>query len=292
MANIKDLKKRIKSTKGTFKITMAMKLVSAAKMSKAQEAILGSRPYAQELEKTVKAMTTLNETYSHPFLKINNLSHSYILLITSYKGLCGSYNFQLVKKVKEFVKQNPQEQFKVLTIGKKGKELISKFMEMGKNYQFSHNTPTYLDMQEIAKELGNLYVSGEVGNIYVAFNKFNSAISFDSLIKRVLPFVLPQEEKEALKASFPFDFKYDVSSYDILEKLIPETICISLYTAILDALASEHSARMTAMDNASKNCKEMIRTLTLKMNKLRQASITTELIEVVSGAQALSGQGE
>lgn len=290
MANIKDLKKRIKSTKGTLKITTAMKLVSAAKMAKAVDAIVNSRPYANELEKTVKTMTTLNESYHHPYLEKNTNPENYLLVISSNKGLCGSYNFQLVKKVKEFVKNNSAT--KILSIGKKGKELLSKSMNMGKNFSFTHVDPTWEEMRAVALELGQLYAGKEVGKIFVAYNKFQSAISNESVIKQVLPFELPLEEKKALKDSFPFDFKYDVPAQDILEELIPQALCISLYTAVLDALASEHSSRMSAMDNASKNCKEMIRTLTLKMNKLRQASITTELIEVVSGASALSNQGE
>lgn len=292
MANIKDLKKRIKSTKGTLKITTAMKLVSAAKMAKAQEAIVNSRPYAIELEQTIKTMTTLNEAYTHPYLQPHAHPHSYILLVSSYKGLCGSYNFQLVRKVKEFIKNNPQEDFKILSIGKKGTELIARTNEVGKNFTFTSSTPTWEEMKDVATSLGELFCAKEVGHIYVAFNRFNSVISFESLVKQILPFELPSAQKSALKESFPFDFKYDVPAASILDTLIPETIAISLYTAVLDALASEHSARMTAMDSASKNCKEMIRTLTLKMNKLRQASITTELIEVVSGASALSGQGE
>lgn len=286
MANIKELKKKIKSTQSTLKITTAMKLVSAAKLSKAQQAIQGARPYANELDSTIKTVSALVDDYDHPYFKVSENNHSVMLVISSDKGLCGGYNSQLAKKVKTFV-QESDEDIKLLFVGKKVKELVASLPNIGKTYAFEKAEPSYQDIKKIGLELAGLFKTGEVGKVYVAFNEFHSAISFDSKVEQLLPLSLDKEEKESLKNDFPFDFKYEPSPEIILNNLLPETFMSNLWTCHLDAFASEHGSRMASMDSATKNCKEMIRTLTLKMNKLRQAGITTELIEVVSGAESL-----
>ena len=291
MANIKELKKRIKSTKGTYKITTAMKLVSAAKLARAQEAITGSRPYARELDKTIKTISALIQNYSHPFLVEGELKKSLLLIISSDKGLCGSYNSMLTKRVRKFLAEKTQvgEEFKVSNIGKKVRGYLQNEVNLGKLFAFNKSEPTYFEIAHVAKELSDLFESGEYGKIYIAYNHFRSAIVFEPNVDQVLPMVLSSEEKEALKKEFPFDFKYDSSPKEILDSLIPEAYLTTIYTYLLDALASEHGSRMGAMENASKNCAEVFRDLTLTMNKMRQAAITTELIEVVSGAEALNG---
>ena len=286
MANIKELKKKIKSTQSTLKITTAMKLVSAAKLSKAQQAIQGARPYANELDSTIKTVSALIDNYDHPYFKVTDNNHSVMLVISSDKGLCGGYNSQLAKKVKTFV-QESDEDIKLVFIGKKVKELVNTLPNIGKTYTFDRVEASYQDIKKIGQELTNLFKLGEVGKVYVAFNEFHSAISFDSKVEQLLPLSLDSQEKESLKEEFPFDFKYEPSPEVILNNLLPETFMSNLWTSQLDALASEHGSRMASMDSATKNCKEMIRNLTLKMNKLRQAGITTELIEVVSGAESL-----
>ncbi len=289
MANIKDLKKKIKSTKGTLKITSAMKLVSAAKLNRAQQAIVSSRPFSQELETTIKTISALVDNYSHSYLeekKDNN--RAALVVISANKGLCGGYNSQLAKKVKNFLAET-DEDIKVYFVGKKVREVIGKEVNEGKYYTFEKQEPTFADIQSVGKELADLFTVGEIGKVYVAYNVFHSAISFDSSVKKILPISLDAKEKEELEAKFPYDFKYDPSPEEILDTLIPEVYTSTLYTCLLDAVAAEHGSRMAAMDSAASNCKDAIRTLTLKMNKLRQAAITTELIEVVSGAESLNG---
>jgi F-type H+-transporting ATPase subunit gamma len=286
MANIKELKKKIKSTESTLKITTAMKLVSAAKLSKAQHAIQGARPYASELDSTIKTVSALVNNYSHPYFKVSDNNHSIMLVISSDKGLCGGYNSQLAKKVKTFVNDSSEE-IKLVFIGKKVRELVNVLPNINKTYTFDKTEASYEDIKRIGQELANLFKSGEVGKVYIAYNEFHSAISFDSKVNQLLPLALDKKEKESLKEDFPFDFKYEPSPQVILDSLLPETFMSNLWTCQLDALASEHGSRMASMDSATKNCKEMIKTLTLKMNKLRQAGITTELIEVVSGAESL-----
>ena len=289
MANIKDLKKKIKSTKGTLKITTAMKLVSAAKLSKAQAAIQNSRPYADELENTIKTVSALAKNYTHSFLqeRSDNKTDA-LLLITSNKGLCGSYNSALVKEVKNFVKGTKRE-VKVYFIGKKGKELLGGKVNEGKLFTFEKQAPDFVEISKVGEEFGELFRKEEFGRIMVAYNVFRSAISVIPTIKQVLPFALSADEKGRVVEEFPFDFKYEPSGETILDELIPKVYITSIWTCFLDAIASEHGSRMSAMDNAVGNCKEAIYDLTLKMNKLRQSAITTELIEVVSGAESLNG---
>ena len=289
MANIKDLKKKIKSTKGTFKITKAMKLVSAAKLNKAQIRILGLRPYSTELEETVRTVSALATNYSNAFFTQKENNKAVVLVISSDKGLAGAYNSSLAKTVRRFVNEHADEDLKFYWIGKKVRDLVSKEVNSGKTFTFAKIEPSYEEVRKIADELGSMFLNGEVGKVYVAYNSFISAIAFDSQVRQMLPMVVTPETKEAIKAKYPYDFKYEPTAEEILDTLVPEVYLTSVYTCVLDAIAAEHGARMNAMENASKNCKEMIKKLTLKMNKLRQAKITTELIEVVSGAESLNG---
>jgi F-type H+-transporting ATPase subunit gamma len=289
MANIKDLKKKIKSTKGTFKITRAMKLVSASKLNKAQVRILGLRPYSSELENTVRTVSALAQNYSNEYFQQKDNNKSVVLVISSDKGLCGGYNTQLAKTVRRFVEGKKDEDLKFFWIGRKVRDLISKEVNSAKTFTFAKNDPAYEEVRKIAEELGSMFINGEVGKVYVAYNSFISAIAFDSQVRQLLPMQVSESDVETIKGSYPYDFKYEPSAEQILDTLVPEVYLTTVYTCLLDAIASEHGSRMNAMENASKNCKEMIKKLSLKMNKMRQAKITTELIEVVSGAESLNG---
>jgi len=288
MANIKELKRRIKSTKNTLKITSAMKLVSAAKLAKAQGRIQGLKPYVNEMNETVNTVAAIADGYNHSFFEESKNPHSILLVISAGKGLCGAYNSSIVKSVNKFFEDKDSSEFKVYYIGKKAREILVKDYPVAKEFTFEKIEPSVQEIRNIANELASQFRSGEVGNIYVCYNEFFSAINFDSKVKKVLPMTLSEEDKNEAKEKFPFDFKYSPSAEDILNQLVPEVYISSIQTAIYDAIASEHGARMSAMENASSNSKEMIDTLTLKMNKLRQAAITTELIEVVSGAESLN----
>jgi len=289
MANIKDLKKKIKSTKGTFKITRAMKLVSAAKLNKAQMRILGLRPYSTELEGTVRTVSALAQDYTNEYFLPKNNKQSVVLVISSDKGLCGGYNSTLAKTIRKFSNEHEDEDLKFLWIGKKVRDLISKEVNSGKTFTFAKVDPTYEEVRKLAEEIGSMFMTSEVGKVYVAYNSFISAIAFESTIRQLLPMQVSEKLKEEIKVSYPYDFKYDPSAKEILDTLVPEVYLTTVYTCILDAIAAEHGSRMNAMENASKNSKEVIKKLSLKMNKLRQARITTELIEVVSGAESLNG---
>ncbi|HLT22075.1 MAG TPA: ATP synthase F1 subunit gamma [Bacteriovoracaceae bacterium] len=289
MANIKDLKKKIRSTKGTLKITKAMKLVSASKLNRAQARILGLRPYSTELEDTVNTVSALAQNYSNVYFEGNQSKQSVVLVISSDKGLCGGYNSQLAKVVRRFKAERQDEDLKFFWIGKKVRDLIAKEVNSDKTFTFAKQDPTYEEIRKIADEIGTMFLNGEVGKVYIAYNSFISAIAFDSKVRQILPMQVAESTKEEIKEKYPYDFKYEPTAEQILDTLVPEVYLTTVYTCMLDAIASEHGARMNAMENASKNSGEMIKKLTLKMNKLRQAKITTELIEVVSGAESLNG---
>ena len=288
MANIKDLKKKIKSTKGTLKITSAMKLVSAAKLARAQVAITSSRPYAAELESSIKTISALVQNYTHPYLEGNDNKRCAVLVVSSNKGLCAGFNSQLVKEVRKWTGSTELDP-KLYFIGKKVMDVIKKEVNVGKKYEFAKADPSFQEITQIGNELAEMFKTGEIGKVFVAYNVFNSAISFTPTIKQLLPMSLDEKTKNAVKDEFPFDFKYEPSPEVILDDLIPQAFVTTLYTSVLDSAAAEHGSRMSAMDSASSNCKEAVRSLSIKMNKLRQAAITTELIEVVSGAESLNG---
>ncbi|MDA8793791.1 ATP synthase F1 subunit gamma [Bacteriovoracaceae bacterium] len=289
MANIKDLKKRIKTTKSTFKITKAMKLVSAAKMAKAQQRIVGLRPYVNELDHSIKIASSLNTEYTHPYLKANEENkNAFLLVVSSDKGLCGSYNNQIVKTARQFIAENNEYNFKTFFIGKKAKEILKKEVNFGEHFVFEKADPAPNEIRKITNEFAEQFTNGEIGKVFVLFNKFNSAISFTTTPQQILPMSTSEEEKEKFRELLPYDFKYEPTAQEMLDDMIPESLFTSVYASVLDAIAAEHGSRMSAMENASKNCKEMIKKLTLKANKLRQAAITTELIEVVSGAESLN----
>jgi len=286
MANIKDLKKKIKSTKSTHKITKAMKLVSAAKLARAQARIVGLKAYSEELQQTVKKVTAIVKDYEHSLLKETPGEKSLILTICSDKGLCGGYNSGLVKQLRNFIKANSHLTLDTIFIGKKAREILSKEMNVGELLKFKKSEPTLEELRVVAIKIAEKFKLGKISKLYLAYNTFFSAMNYKPVIKQILPFALTEKEKAEMADSL-IEYKFEPSAADILDVLIPEVYFNSINTALFDALASEHGARMVAMENASKNCSEVIRKITLKANKLRQAAITTELIEVVSGAESL-----
>lgn len=289
MANIKELKIRIKSTKSTLKITSAMKLVSAAKLSKAQAKIQGFKPYSNELDNTVRIAAALAQDYTHRYLENSNNTKTAMLVISSNKGLCGGYNSQLYKQVKNYLNSNKDKDVEFYFVGRKVKELLKRDgISETKTFVFEKADPDFSEVKSMAKELAEKFLKDEIGRVVIAFNSFKSAIEFIPTVKEILPQTMSEEDKEKLAQDYPVEFLYEPSAESILDNLIPEVFNTTIYTSILDAIAAEHGSRMTAMDNATNNSKDMIRNLTLKANKLRQAAITTELTEIVSGAESLN----
>ncbi|MCK5072073.1 MAG: ATP synthase F1 subunit gamma [Bacteriovoracaceae bacterium] len=286
MATIKTLKKKVKVTQGTYKITTAMKLVSAAKLNKSQTILENIEEYVNELDELVHIISALNENYEHPLLQSSHHNCALLIVISSDRGLCGNYNMQLAKKVHQFI-QETQKDVKVSFFGKKCYELLRKKVNCGKLYEYEKN----MDIQQISDKIGtevlNEYISGEIGYVYLAFNDRVGSASYKSVVKGVLPFEFDKNIQYRLKQKWPHDFVYEPDKDYIFEKILPEAYKGIFYKNFVSAKTTEYAARMVAMDNAAKNCEEAIGKLNLKINKLRQALITNELIEIVSGTESL-----
>lgn len=286
MASGKDLKRRITSVKSTQQITKAMKMVAAARLRRAQEAVVRSRPFAAAIKETVRTLTQGEAPDdSHSFLIRRRVKRINIILITSDRGLCGSFNTNLLKAAEAIYKSEAgkYEQIAFTCFGKKGNEYLRlRNIPVCKYYADFFKGMTYAKVQAIANEIIQSYESGEFDEVHVIYSEFRSAISQILTKTTLLPIGLNGDNNSPAA-----NFHFEPQREEIFVELLPRYFKAKLYGALLESLASEHGARMAAMDNATKNAGEMIRKLTLEYNKIRQAGITKELLEIVSGAEAL-----
>jgi|CXWL01.1.fsa_nt_gi F-type H+-transporting ATPase subunit gamma len=288
MASLRDIRKRIRTVKSTRQITKAMKMVAAAKLRKAQDAIVCARPYAQTLGKIISEVMARSEPGSlgHPLLEQRAAKNVEVLLITSDRGLAGGFNANVIRRVQRFIKEEGAQYKSVTlsTIGRKGNDFFKTRGLLRKDNPGLLAKVKYESASDVAKELSARFTKGEVDAVYICYNEFRSAISQAVVFNRLLPF----EASATGDAGGPtIDFAYEPSSQEVLNKLLPQAMAIKVYRALLESIASEHGARMTAMENATTNASDMIGKLTLFYNRTRQAVITKELMEIVSGAEAL-----
>jgi F-type H+-transporting ATPase subunit gamma len=290
MANAKDLRKRIASVKNTQQITKAMKMVSAAKLRKAQEAIVALRPFARELNGVIATLATATGgEITHPLLEARDVSeHKSVLLVVvaSDRGLCGGFNSSVFKAAQRYMRSNAHKykKFDMAYIGKKGFEFF-KSRKPGKYYVNFFPGLRYAKAKVLADELIQSFLSGEYDEIKFVYNEFKSAISQKVNVETLLPLRAP----DPAAAGATLMTIYEPAPQEILEKLLPRHFAVQVYRILLESLASEHGARMAAMENATRNAGEMIRKITLLYNKTRQAGITKELLEIVSGTEAQKG---
>ena len=288
MPNLKDIKRRIRSVKNTQQITKAMKLVAASKLRKAQHAILEARPYAIKLMDVLNHLAARCNSDLHPLLDVREGNKHLFLIITSDKGLCGGFNGNIIRKTSEYLKENPQNQNSLIIAGKKGNDIfrnrpvkiVEEYIGWSKNFD-------YLKAQTIGQNLATLFSEKKVDKVFMIYNEFKSVMAQEVIVEQLLPIV--SENLEGKKDSFAVDYVYEPDEGAILEDLMKRYMTVEVYRAFLESSASEHGARMTAMDNATRNAGEMISDLTLTYNQARQAYITKELIEIVNGAEALKG---
>lgn len=289
MATLSDIKRRITSIRSTQKITSAMKMVSAAKLRRAQGAIESARPYAQRMRETLEEVGSA-ET-NHPlFEQREEKNHVEVVVITSDRGLAGAYNAQVIKATQLLVKSRRSESSKVsLTIvGKKA----SDYFKGPRGIDVSSSRPvgpnvTYLEAKQVAAGLIARFESGEVDEVVVVHNEFLSMMTQPVKIVPLLPFVPPQEKPgEGGEKEDRAPYEVEPNAERLLSALVPKAVEVELFRALLENQAGEHAARMTAMENATKNTEELIEKLTLEYNRARQAAITSELIEIITGAQA------
>lgn len=286
MAGTKEIRKRIASVKNTQQITRAMKMIAAVKLRRAQENILAARPYALLTLDVLGSLALRADEKSHPLLAQRSPKNVWIFVVTSDKGLCGSYNGTIVRETDSYLKNKGgiHENITLSFIGRRGYEYFKKRkVDIGTNYKEVMDNVTYDQAARIGNDIISAYVEENLDAIYLIYNEFKSAISQKVTVEKLLPIKpISIDEHEA-----PVDYLYEPSRKEVLNDILPRHIKIQLYRVLLEATASEHGARMTAMDNATRNAGEMISRLTLLYNRLRQQAITTELVEIVSGAEAL-----
>lgn len=289
MPSLKAIKKRISTVKNTRQITKAMKMVSAAKLRRAQDSITAARPYARKLEEVMRRLAGSEENGSHPLLEKRVAEKALLIVVSSDRGLCGGFNANLCKAAERFVreKKNEVNEVQVMTLGRKGHEFLKNRQSVFKNYEGIYGNLNYQTAALLGQEVIQGFLAGEYDEVHVIYNAFRSVMSQDITVQQLLP-IAPPEQAEEEPAQAP-QYIYEPSRGELLNELLPKNIEVQLFKALLDSVAAEHAARMTAMDNASKNANEMIAKLTLQYNRARQAAITKELMEIISGAESVKG---
>jgi F-type H+-transporting ATPase subunit gamma len=285
MPSLIDIRRRIRSVKNTQQITKAMKMVSAAKLRRAQDRVIAARPYASLLRQVlgnVAAAAAADERVgSSPLLAQRAERRIELVLITADKGLAGAFNSNLIKAAVKFAADRPDAQVEYLLVGRKGRDFYRKrqVTVAGEHIGLTAKVQ-YQDAAEIAGKLIERFAHEEIDAVYLLYNEFKSVMSQKMTVTRVLPVEMPVEQQ-------PVDYIFEQPPAELLESLLPRYVEMEIYRPLLESAAAEHAARMTAMESATSNAAEMIENLTLYMNRVRQASITKEIIEVVSGALAL-----
>ena len=293
MPSLKDLRNRIDSVKSTKKITQAMKMVAASKLKKAQSLAEKGRSYSSGLDSIVKGLVNSNESIEHPLLD-NNVggNSSLIIVVSSDRGLCGGLNSNIVKAVKKKIDklEGEKKSASLVCIGKKGYDLLSGLYEKMFNFevkQINIGEIDYKFTEEVGKKILNSFYKNDFQECSLFYNHFNSVISQEVKVEKLIPYPKSSETDTENQNNIDTYFEYEPNEEEVLSKILPKNFIVQIYKAILESRASEQGARMTAMDNATRNAGEMIDNLSLKYNRQRQAIITKELIEIISGAEAL-----
>ena len=283
MASLKAIRKRIVSVRNTQQITKAMKMVAAAKLRRAQEAVVQSRAYAEKLGEVVAGLASEASLREHPLVRERLPQRKVMLIVlTSDRGLCGGFNANLLRQTERFLK-TPERETVLGLVGRKAYDYYKRrTTPIIEHVNIATATPIELARDVVARAVAR-YMAEEVDAIYVLFSQFRSAISQVPTVQRVLPIEAPAATEN------PREYLFEPDRNAVIEDLLPRYVEVRVFQAVLESIASEHGARMTAMESASKNASEMIERLTLEMNRARQATITKELMEIVGGAEALKG---
>jgi F-type H+-transporting ATPase subunit gamma len=286
MATLKAIRRRVASVRNIQQITKAMKMVSAARLRRAQEAAFAARPYAEKLEAVLHNLAAQSATISHPLLEAREEKRLDLLLLTSDRGLCGGFNSNLIRAAEAFIREHPGQQVTVSFVGRKGFDYFKRRpVEKGEQHINLFGKLTSALAHEIGVRLSQKFLRGETDGVYVLYARFRSAISQVPTIDKILPVTA----KESTTPQAALEYLYEPAPQELVASLLSRYVDMLLYRAMLESVASEHGARMTAMENATNNAVDMISRLTLDMNRARQASITKELLEIVSTSEALKG---
>jgi F-type H+-transporting ATPase subunit gamma len=277
-----DIRRRIRSVKNTQQITKAMKMVSAAKLRRAQEAMFAARPYARTMMQVLKDIASRVEgEENHPlFREAPEKGRLLMIVVTSDKGLCGGFNSALLRSALRYIADNAGREIQVDAVGRKGRDILKRRVKVRKEYIGVFQPLTYARAREIAQSAVAAFLAREVDEVVLHYNEFKSVIQQRIVTERILP--LSRVEEEGTSQEYVFE----PDPRAIFDQLLPKVIETTVWQALLESQAAEHGARMSAMDSATRNASQMIDGLTLYMNKVRQAAITKEIIEVVSGASS------
>ncbi|MEC9465833.1 MAG: ATP synthase F1 subunit gamma [Myxococcota bacterium] len=289
MASLRDIRTRIKSVKNTQKITGAMKLVAASKLRRAQDAITAARPYALEidtaLQRVAQNVVADGDDQLHPLLTKREVKNVLLVVLTSDRGLCGPFNSGIIRRADQFLAENSgkYESIEVASLGRRGAEHFRKTGVAFKDYPGIFDGLDFRAASDLAESFSRNFVDGKYDAVFLIYNQFKSAINQEVTLQELLP-VSPD-----VSGSDAADYIYEPSAEEVLESLVPRYVATLVWRALLESVASEHGARMTAMDSATKNAVEIADKLTLEYNRARQAAITQELMEIIGGAAAISG---
>jgi len=284
MANLKEIRNRIASVSSTMQITSAMKMVSAAKLKKAQDAITAMRPYSDKLTELIQNLSgSIDGDTPNPYTQVRPIKKVLLVAVTSNRGLCGGFNSSIVKAVQQYKSEHAEQTVEVLTIGKKGNDILSKDNSIFANNNEIFDALTYAQVSEIAQTFMDAFATQEFDEVKVIYNRFKNAATQIVTTETLLPVVAESDCN-----SGGGDYIFEPNQEAIVNELLPKSIKMQLFKALRDSFASEHGARMTAMHKATDNATEMRDQLKLTYNKARQAAITNEILEIVAGAEALN----
>ncbi len=292
MANLLDIRRRIKSVKNTQQITKAMKMVSAAKLKRAQDRVVNARPFANKMTEVLgelAAQTT--EDFHHPLLDARGDERYLVVLITADKGLCGAFNTNLLKAAQVFLKQNADKKVELLTAGRKGRDFFRRRREIVGEYVglTGKGRVEFSEALDVASDVVKRFTEDEeLDKVFLIFAEFKSVLNQRIVVEQLLPVsrTTETESADATTSAETKDYIYEQPPAEIFSRLLPRLVETQIFRALLESIASEQGARMAAMDAASKNAGDLISSLTLNMNRVRQAAITREIIEIVSGSAA------
>ena len=286
MATLKEIRKRVSSVQNIQQITKAMKMVSAARLRRAQEAALAARPYAEKLEAVLQNLAAQGEELAHPFLAERAENNTTLIVMTSDRGLCGGFNSSLIREAEAFMRQRAEQKVSLILIGRRAYDHFKRRdVTIAEEHINLYGRLSADLAHDIGRRVGEQFLSGETDSFYVLYAKFRSALVQVPTLDKILPIAsTPQTEDQGA-----LDYLYEPAPQTLLASLLERYIDMLIYRAMLESVASEHGARMTAMDNATSNAVEMIDRLTLDMNRARQAGITRELLEIVATGESLRG---
>jgi F-type H+-transporting ATPase subunit gamma len=275
--------------RNTQQITKAMKMSSAARLRRAQERAFNARPYAGLLRETLANIASRAQSVNHPLLVERPQQRITVVVLTGDRGLCGAFNTNILRACERFLAEHAGRQIDVIPVGRKGRDYLRRRVSVATEYTGVYAKLSYQDAKEIAGKLIADYSEGKTDGVYLIYNEFKSVISQKLTVSQLLPLaaISPAESRHAADEAAQIEYLYEQSPQEMLDTLLPRNVEVQIFGALLESIAAEHAARMTAMDAATTSAGDMIDSLTLTMNRIRQAAITKEIIEIVSGAAAI-----